>query len=70
LPQKYFLGGQMDFQINNETYFLSLAEDERRWHVLVATPTGARPVDVYEDAAEFEDLTLVVEDKERRKILN
>lgn len=60
----------MDFQVNGETYFLSLAEDERRWLVLVSTATGARPLPVYVDAPESEDLTLVVEDQERRKILN
>ena len=59
----------MDFQVNGETYFLSLAEDERRWLVFVSTPTGARPVPVYEDAPDFEDLTVVV-DKVRRDILN
>jgi hypothetical protein len=59
----------VDFQVNGETYFLSLAEDERRWLVFVSTPTGARPVPVYEDAPDFEDLTVVV-DKERRDILN
>jgi len=60
----------MDFQVNGETYFLSLAEDEARWLVLVSTPKGARPVPVYVDGAESEDLTLVVEDKERRRIVN
>jgi len=60
----------LDFQVNGETYFLSLAEDERRWLVFVESATGTRPVPVYVDGAEFEDLTLVVEDKERRKILN
>ena len=60
----------MDFQINDETYFLSLAENQRRWEVFVSTPTGARPIPVYDDAADFDDLTLVVEDSERRKIPN
>ena len=60
----------MDFQVNGETYFLSLAEDEPRWLVFVSTPTGMRPVDVYEDMPESEDVRLVVEDKERRKIVN
>ena len=60
----------MDFQVNGETYFLSLAEDEARWQVFVSTPTGARSVPVYVDHAEFEDLTLVIEDKDRRKIVN
>jgi hypothetical protein len=66
-----FLGGvEVDFQVNGETYFLSLAEDEARWLVFVSTPTGTRPVPVYEDAQEVEDLTLVVEDKRKREIPN
>jgi hypothetical protein len=60
----------MDFQVNGETYFLSLAEDDRRWLVFVATAEGSRPVPVYVDGAESEDLTVVVEDKERRRIVN
>jgi hypothetical protein len=64
------LEGQVDFQVNGETYFLSLAENERQWEVFVSTPTGARPVPVYVDGAESEALTLVIEDKERRKIPN
>ena len=60
----------MDFQVNGETYFSSLAEDERRWLVFVETDDGARPVPVYVDAPEFDDLKVVIEDKERRKILN
>ena len=34
----------MDFQVHEQTYFLNLAEDENRWEVLVATPTGVRAV--------------------------
>ena len=60
----------MNFQVNGETYFLSLADDERRWLVFVEDSTGTRRVPVYEDGPEFEDLKLVIEDKERRKILN
>ncbi|HTW59885.1 MAG TPA: hypothetical protein VMD99_17285 [Terriglobales bacterium] len=60
----------MDFQINNETYFVSLGDNEGEWEVFVSTPAGTRPVPVYEDAPEFEDLTIVVEDKERRKVVN
>jgi len=36
----------------------------------VATAEGSRPVPVYVDGAESEDLTVVVEDKERRRIVN
>jgi hypothetical protein len=60
----------MDFQVNGETYFLSLAEDERRWLVFVEGATGTRDVPVYVDGAELEDVKVVVDDKERRKILN
>jgi len=62
--------GGVDFQVNGETYYLSLAENERQWLVFVATPTGTRSVPIYVDVPESEDLTVVVEDKDRRKILN
>jgi hypothetical protein len=61
---------EVDFQVNGETYFLSLAEDEARWLVFVSTPNGTRPIPVYVDAQEVEDLTLVVEDKRKREIPN
>ncbi len=60
----------MNFQVNGETYFLSLADDERRWLVYVEGVAGTRNVPVYEDAPEFDDVKIVIEDKERRKILN
>ncbi len=61
----------MDFQVNGETYFLSLAENERQWEVFVSTATGARPVPVYEDAPEFRNWSIVLaEDKDKRKIPN
>jgi hypothetical protein len=60
----------VDFQVNGETYFLSLAEDERRWLVFVEGATGTRRVPVYVDGAESEDLKVVIDDKERRRILN
>ena len=62
---------EVDFQVNGETYFLSLAEDEQRWLVFVEGATGTRRVPVYADGADFdEDLKVVVDDRERRKILN
>jgi len=63
-------GVEVDFQVNGETYYLSLAEDERRWLVFVDGATGPRDVPVYVDGAELEDMKVVVEDKARRKILN
>ena len=60
----------MDFQVNGETYFLSLAEDERRWEVFVSTDNGSRPIPVYEDVLEFQSFAVVFEDKKKRRIPN
>ncbi len=60
----------MDFQVNEQTYFLSLAEDEKNWLVFVSTPEGARPIPVYVDAAESESLVVIQEEKEKRRIVN
>jgi len=61
----------LDFQVNNETYFLDLADDERgQWLVFAQTPTGVRRIPVYIDAPESDDSPLLVEDKDRRKIVN
>ncbi|HTC46869.1 MAG TPA: hypothetical protein VK722_06085 [Candidatus Aquilonibacter sp.] len=59
----------MDFQINGNTYFVNLAESEG-WQVLVSTPTGARSIPVYDDAIDSDELTIVVEDERKRRILN
>jgi len=55
----------MDFQVHEQTYFLSLAEDEKQWLVFVDTPTGARPIPVYVDAPELYSSVLVREEKQR-----
>jgi hypothetical protein len=60
----------LDFQVNNETYFLDLSEDTRQWLVFVETPTGTRSIPVYDDAPALEDVPVLVEDKHRRKIVN
>jgi hypothetical protein len=60
----------VDFQVNGETYFLSLAEDERRWEVFVSTDNGSRPIPVYEDVPEFQSFAVVFEDKKKRRIPN
>jgi hypothetical protein len=60
----------MDFQINGNTYFVNLAESEG-WQVLVSTPTGARSIPVYDDAPDIDDeLTIVVQDERKRRIVN
>ena len=55
----------MDFQVHEQTYFLSLAEDEKQWEVFVATPDGARPVPVYVDAAEAGPIVVLAEERHR-----
>jgi len=58
----------LDFQINDDTYFADLGEGG--WQVFVETPSGARPVPVYDDGADAEDSPVLVEDKRGRKIVN
>jgi hypothetical protein len=56
---------EMDFQVNEETYFLNLAEDERRWEFFVSTATGSRQIPVYVDAGEPEPLIVLQEERHR-----
>jgi len=63
-------GHELDFQVNNETYFLDLSPDESKWVVLAETPTGLRRIPVYVDAPITDDLPVLVEDKHGRKIVN
>ena len=60
----------MDFEVNNETYFLDLSPDERQWVVFAETPTGLRRIPVYTDAPITDELPVLVEDKSGRKIVN
>jgi hypothetical protein len=63
-------GYELDFQVNNETYFLDLSPDESQWVVLAETPTGLRRIPVYVDAPISDDISVLVEDKHGRKIVN
>jgi hypothetical protein len=69
-PRRAVIKGEieLDFQINDETYFASLGEGE--WQVFVETPTGARAIPVYDDGIDFEESPVLVEDKRRRNIVN
>jgi hypothetical protein len=60
----------MNFEVNGETYFLTLGENEGQWLVYVSTPDGPRPVPVYEDVSEFSDLNLVLQDRKRWSLVN
>jgi hypothetical protein len=61
---------ELDFQVNNETYYIDLADEEGKWLVFAETPTGVRRIPVYVDQPSAEDLVVLVEDKHRRKIVN
>jgi hypothetical protein len=56
---------KMDFQVNEQTYFLSLVEDEKLWEVFVSTPTGARSIPVYVDAPKTGPVVVLQEEKHR-----
>jgi hypothetical protein len=61
----------MDFQVNDETYFVNLDDERREWLVFVTTPNGATPVPVYvDDEKSFDDTLVVVEDKRKQTIVN
>ena len=55
--------GEMDFQVQEQTYFINLAEEG--WEVMVATPTGAMPIPVYVDAAKSGPIVVLHEEKQR-----
>ena len=55
----------MDFQVNEQTYILRLAEEDRRWQFFVSTPTGTRRIPVYVDAPASHQL-VVLEEEPRR----
>jgi len=60
----------LDFQVNNETYFIDLSDEEGKWLVFAQTPTGVRRIPVYEDVPFDDGLPVLVEDKRTRKIVN
>lgn len=63
-------GDGLNFQVNEQTYFLDLEEDASKWVVFVETPTGTRQVPVHVDAPPCEDLKVVVEHRDKHKIVN
>jgi hypothetical protein len=59
------VGGEMDFQVHEQTYFLSLGEDEKQWEVFVSTPAGAMSIPVYVDAPKSGPIVVLQEEKQR-----
>jgi hypothetical protein len=60
----------LDFEVNEQTYFLDLSEDARQWLVFVETPTGTRQIPVYVDADTSVDLPVLLDDKKTTKLVN
>ena len=60
----------MNFEVNQQLYFLDLSEDARQWLVFVETPTGMRPVPVYVDVPTSDVPPVLVEDRQGRKLVN
>lgn len=63
---RFFRGDKqlLDFQVNDQTYFLGLGEEEGEWEVFVASPNGPRRIPVYVDAAPFNDVRVVTKHRE------
>ena len=66
----FLRGCELDFEVNNETYFLDLSPDERQWIVFAETATGLRRIPVYVDGPVIDDVPVLVEDKHGRKVVN
>jgi hypothetical protein len=59
----------MDFQVNDQTYFLNVGDGG--WEVMVATPDGMRAIPVYEDAPDDDDEhAVVIQDERKGRIVN
>jgi hypothetical protein len=54
---------EMDFQVNDQTYFLSVGDGG--WEVMVSTPNGPRLIPVYRDTQDGRT-TLVLQEEDGR----
>jgi hypothetical protein len=54
----------LDFQVNDQTYFLGFGDEKGEWEVFIASPNGARRIPVYIDAATFDDVKVVAKHRE------
>ena len=58
----------MQFQVNNQDYFLQFVEEDRQWYVFVPTEEGVQRIPVYQDAPKFDRIGIL--EKDRQNILN
>jgi hypothetical protein len=54
----------LDFQVNDQTYFLGLSDKEGEWEVFVASPNGPRRIPVYVDSAPFDKVKVLAKHRE------
>jgi hypothetical protein len=56
--------------MNDQTYYVSLSEDERKWRVLVSTPTGSWRIPVYEDVEDTNPTIVLEPEEEKHRLPN
>lgn len=54
----------LDFQVNDQTYFLGLGDEDGEWEVFVASANGPRRIPVYIDRVPFDDVRIVAKHRE------
>jgi hypothetical protein len=55
----------MDFQVNDQTYFLNVGEDGSGWEVMVSTPNGPMSIPVYRDTRDTQPVLMLQEEDSR-----
>ena len=58
----------MEFEVNGHNYFLTFAEDERRWCVFEPTATGTHRIPIYVDVPKYDVIGIL--ESGRHKISN
>jgi hypothetical protein len=53
----------MDFQVNDQTYFLNLGDSG--WEVMVSTPNGPMPIAVHRDTRDGGPVLVLQEEGDR-----
>ena len=58
----------MQFQVNEQDYFLNYVEEDGRWYVFAPTLTGVQRIPIYADVPKYERFGIL--EKNRHKIQN
>jgi len=54
----------LDFQVNDQTYFVGLGDKEGEWEVFVASSNGPRRIPVYVDTAPYDEVKVVAKHRD------